>query len=93
MTIQEVKDYHRQFPKNLERFKNGEIIPYYGFLNGECICEATAMINPSIVQNSEGLVGEGIVYLSAFRTNKEYQGQGYFSKLFCKLHSSDIQPS
>ena len=68
--------------ENLERFKNGEIIPYYGFLNGECICEATAMINPSIVQNSEGLVGEGIVYLSAFRTNKEYQGQGYFSKLF-----------
>lgn len=68
--------------ENLERFRNGEIIPYYGFLNGECICEATAMITPSIVQNSDGLVGEGIVYLSAFRTNKEYQGKGYFSKLF-----------
>lgn len=68
--------------ENLERFRNREIIPYYGFLNGKCICEATAMINPSIVQNSNGLVGGDIVYLSAFRTNKEYQGQGYFSKLF-----------
>lgn len=68
--------------QNLKRFKNGEIIPYYGFLNNVCICEATAMLNPNIVQNSDGLVGEGIVYLSAFRTNEEYQGQGYFSKLF-----------
>ena len=30
----------------------------------------------------KGLVDNTTVYLSAFRTNKEYQGQGYFSKLF-----------
>lgn len=76
--------------ENLERFKSGEIIPYYGFLNGKCICEATAMINPSIVQNSDGLVGNGVVYLSAFRTNKELQGQGYFSRLF-KFMINDLK--
>lgn len=66
----------------IERFKKGLIIPYYGLLNGEIICECTAEIDPSIVQNSENLVDEQTAYLSAFRTNKEYQGQGYFSKLF-----------
>ena len=68
--------------ENIDRFKSGFIIPYYGILNGRIICEATAMLNPKIVQNSDGLVGNGVVYLSAFRTIKEYQGQGYFSKLF-----------
>ncbi len=67
---------------NIENFKNGDIIPYYGILNGMIICEATAMINAKAVQNSDGLVGEDIAYLSAFRTIPEYQGQGYFSVLF-----------
>ncbi len=67
---------------NIENFKNGDIIPYYGILNGMIICEATAMINAKAVQNSDGLVGEDIAYLSAFRTMPEYQGQGYFSVLF-----------
>lgn len=58
------------------------IIPYYGFLNGKIICEATAIIEPSKVQNKEGLVDNKTAYLSAFRTNKEYQGKGYFSILF-----------
>lgn len=68
--------------ENIDRFKKGLIIPYYGLLDGKIICEATAMLNSEIVQNSDGLVGNGVVYLSAFRTNKEYQGKGYFSKLF-----------
>lgn len=67
--------------KNLKNFQKGLIIPYYGILDGTIICEATAMLNPEIVQNSEGLVGERLVYLSAFRTIDEYQGKGYFSKL------------
>ncbi len=66
----------------LENAMKGHIIPYYGVLNGEIICEATAMINPSKVQNKEGLVDEKTAYLAAFRTRKEYQGKGYFSVLF-----------
>ncbi len=66
---------------SMENFQNGYIYPYYDILDGKIICEATAMLNPDIVQNSEGLVGDGAVYLSAFRTIAEYQGKGYFSKL------------
>ncbi len=68
--------------KNIERFKKGLIIPYYGVLNGQIICEATAMLDANIMQNSTDLIGNGVVYLSGFRTNKEYQEKGYFSKLF-----------
>lgn len=68
--------------KNIENRKHGNIIPYYGILDGTIICEATAMLNPKIVQNSAGLVDRHTVYLSAFRTIDEYQGRGYFSKLF-----------
>lgn len=68
--------------ENIKKFESGDIIPYYGILNGSIICEATANLNPKIVQNSDGLVGDGTVYLSAFRTIPEYQGRGYFSILF-----------
>ena len=67
--------------KFLENYRNGDILPYYGILDGTIICEATAMFSPKIVQNSAGLVGDYVVYLSAFRTMEEYQGKGYFSKL------------
>ncbi len=67
---------------NIKNFKKGYIVPYYGILDGIIICEATAIINPKVVQNSDGLVGEDIAYLSAFRTIPEFQGQGYFSTLF-----------
>ena len=68
--------------ENIARFKHGDIIPYYGILGGDIICEATAIIAPSAVQNNEGLVGDSTAYLSAFRTIPEYQGRGYFSALF-----------
>lgn len=68
--------------ENISRFKRGEIIPYYGILGGDIICEATANISPNAVQNSGGLVGDTTAYLSAFRTIPEYQGRGYFSALF-----------
>ena len=32
--------------ENISRFKSGDIIPYYGILNGTIICEATAIISP-----------------------------------------------
>lgn len=68
--------------ENISRFKKKYIIPYYGLLNGKIICECTAIINPKIVQNFDGLVDKETAYLTAFRTIEEYQGQGYFSKLF-----------
>ena len=63
-------------------YKNGRAIPYYGFLDDEIICEATAFISKNGVINPEGLVDKFTAYLCAFRTIKGYQGQGYFSKLF-----------
>lgn len=65
----------------LENFQRGDSLPYYGILDGTVICEATAMQNPEIVQNAEGLVGNGTVYLCAFRTIEEYRGRGYFARL------------
>lgn len=66
----------------LERVKRGQSIAYYGILDGKIISEATASIDKTIVQNSEGLISEDTVYLNAFRTIDEYQGKGYFTPLF-----------
>ena len=74
----------------LENYRNGSIIPYYGILDGNIICEATAMLSPKIIQNSDGLVGDSVVYLSAFRTIEEYQGNGYFSMLM-KFMLNDLK--
>lgn len=66
----------------INAFRNGKIIPYYGLLDGEIICECTAALDSTVIQNSTGLVDDKTAYLFAFRTNKEYQDQGYFSQLF-----------
>ena len=66
----------------IERYNKGQTITYIGLLNNEIICECTSALDSSIVQNSDGLVDNKTAYLFAFRTNEEYQGQGYFSKLF-----------
>ncbi len=66
----------------ISRVKNGQSIVYYGVFNGEIICETTAMLDKSIVQNYEGLVDDKTVYLCAFRTVEKHQGKGYFSRLF-----------
>jgi ribosomal protein S18 acetylase RimI-like enzyme len=68
--------------ENIERYKKEYIIPYYGILDGKIICECTAAINSSVVQNSSDLIDDKTAYLTAFRTVDEYQNQGYFSKLF-----------
>ena len=62
--------------------KSGQSIVYYGILDGKIITEATAVLDSHIVQNGEGLADAKTAYLSAFRTVEEYQGQGFFSKLF-----------
>ena len=69
----------------LQRAQSGLSIPYYGLLGENIICEATAMLDATIVQNGEGLTGGDRVYLSAFRTVDDYRGQGYFSRLLSFL--------
>ena len=34
------------------------------------------------MQNKNNLVGEKTAYLTPFRTNKEFENKGYFSKLY-----------
>ena len=65
-----------------DNFREGKAIPYYGILDGEIICEATAIIHPDAAQNSEGLIDDRTAYLCAFRTNEPFRGKGYFSVLF-----------
>ena len=66
----------------LRNFREGKAIPYYGILDGEIICEATAVIYPDPTRRCRGLVDEQTAYLEAFRTNEPFIGQGYFSRLF-----------
>lgn len=66
----------------IERVQNGQSVAYYGILDGKIICETTAMLDRSVVQNSDHLVDDKTAYLCAFRTIEKYQGKGYFSKLF-----------
>ena len=48
---------------------------YMGLLDGIIITEATAIISgkDKCIENKDDLVDNGKVYLSAFRTNKEYE--------------------
>lgn len=57
-------------------FLEGRSIPWYGFLDGEIICEATAVPDPA---------ESGTVELCAFRTVIAFRGQGYFSKLMALM--------
>lgn len=64
------------------QIKNGQSVKYYGKLNNKIMCETTAMFDENIIQNSDKLVDDKIVYLCNFSTDKRYRGKGYFSKLF-----------
>jgi len=70
----------------IRNFDNRSTISYLGFLNNEIICEATAYIAPSAfegdISDSSKLLNDNMAYLAAFRTNKEYEGKGYFRKLY-----------
>lgn len=67
-------------------------ITYIGLLDDRIITEATAIISEDDLdmQNKEGLISETTAYLTGFRTNKEYEGKGYFSKLY-KYMESDLK--
>lgn len=70
----------------IRNFNEGNTITYIGILDDNIICEATAIIKEDgfkgDINHPEGLLSDTLVYLSGFRTNKEYEGQGYFSRLF-----------
>lgn len=57
-------------------------ISYFGFLDDIVICEATAALSSDACQNMKDLIDEKTAYLFAFRTDKEFRGQWYFSQLF-----------
>ena len=67
----------------IESARTGLSIPYYGILDGTVICEATAVLNHDFEQACGK--PDHTVELCAFRTNKEYRGKGYFSKLMIFL--------
>lgn len=45
------------------QIKNGQSVKYYGKLNNKIICETTAIFDENIIQNSDELVDDKIVYL------------------------------
>lgn len=67
-------------------------IIYLGMIDDTIICEATAVINKLDyeVKNKSEFVNKDTVYLCAFRTNKEYQNKGYFSRLY-KFMENDLK--
>lgn len=79
------KIYKEEAIKNM---KEKNTIVYYGILNGTIISEATAFV--SNTDDTNELVNEHTSYLSVFRTRKEYQGKGYFSKLY-KFMENDLK--
>ena len=62
------------------RFRAGSALPYYGFLDGVPVCEATANLQPD-----RRFTAPGTVELFAFRTVPEHRGRGYFSRLMAYM--------
>ena len=70
----------------IDGYNSGSKIVYIGVLNGKIISEATVYVKEEAfigdIQNTENLLSDERAYLCGFRTNKEYENQGYFSKLY-----------
>lgn len=70
----------------IKHFDDGSMVVYYGILDSQIICEATAYVDSKAfigdIEDPSGLQNTTMAYLAAFRTNKEYEGQGYFRKLY-----------
>ena len=70
----------------IRNFDDKSTISYLGILDNEIICEATAYIKTSAfegdISDFSKLLNDNMAYLAAFRTNKEYEGKGYFGKLY-----------
>lgn len=78
----------------LKGFNDKSRIVYVLEKDGRIISEATAYIKEEAfvgdINNTLDLLLENRVYLSAFRTDIEYRGMGYFSKLF-KFMINDLK--
>ena len=84
-----------EFKENaLKHYDEKSTISYLGFLGDEIICEATAYVKNSAfigdISDPSGLLSDNMAYLAAFRTNKEHEGKGYFSKLY-KFIENDLK--
>lgn len=84
-----------EFKENtLKHYDEKSTISYFGFLNNEIICEITAYIKESAfigdISEPTELLSDNMAYLAAFRTNKEFEGKGYFSKLY-KFVENDLR--
>lgn len=70
----------------VEEALKGTRIAYVGILNGKIICDATAIIKEEGIlneaQQKDNLISSERCFLCGLRTNKEYENQGYFSKLY-----------
>lgn len=70
----------------INEVKKESRIVYIGLLNNKIICDATAIIKEEGILNEaktkDNLVNKKRAYLCCFRTNKEYENQKYFSKLY-----------
>ena len=79
----------------IRNFDAYNIIVYYGLLDDNIICEMTVYIKPDAfigdIEDSEGLYSDTMAYLAAFRTDKEYEGNGYFSKLYKYVENDLIE--
>jgi GNAT superfamily N-acetyltransferase len=85
--IHSVNNIWEKFKDNaLNNFDNNNTISYVGILDDEIICELTAYIKEEAfiddIDDYDDLLSDERCYLAAFRTNKEHEGNGYFSLLF-----------
>ena len=75
-------------------FLNGSKIVYIGILNDEIISEATVYVKEEAfigdIEHIDNLISNERAYLCGFRTNKEHEGKGYFSKLY-KYMENDLK--
>lgn len=78
----------------LKNFDAGNIIVYYGLLDDRIMCEMCAYIKEAAfigdIDDPSGLLNKNMAYLAAFRTDKEFEGQGYFSQLY-KFAENDLK--
>ena len=68
----------------IAHFREGRSVPYYGFLGGTAVCEATAVPGSGRARGGETEEGR-TAELCAFRTVREYRREGYFSELMAYM--------
>lgn len=78
----------------IEEVQKKNRIVYIGKLNNKIICDATAIIKKEGLKNeaksSDNLINSQRAYLCTFRTDKEYENKGYFSRLY-KFMENDLK--